>query len=85
MSLLDTDRILTEESIKSCGFFKRAYRDDYMYAKVVKNNKYNGYKIAYFDLNSKILTKIINLSDRRITKEVTVKDMDDLIGHMLTF
>lgn len=85
MSLLDTDRILTEESIKSYGFFKRAYRDDYMYIKVIRNNKHDGYKIAYFDFNSKILTKIIILSDRRITKEVKVNDIDDLIGHMLTF
>lgn len=82
MSLFDTDRELTEESIKSYGFFKRAYRDDYMYAKPVDGYKLSGYKIMYLDLQTRILTKIIDLPDKRITREVKIDDIDDLVIHM---
>lgn len=82
MSILDTDRELTEESIKSYEFFKRAYRDDYMYAKLINGNKKSGYKIMYLDLQTRILTKVIDLPDKRITKEVKIDDIDDLVIHM---
>ena len=82
MSLFDTDRELTEESIRSYGFFKRAYRDDYMYAKPINENKKSGYKIMYLDLQTRILTKIIDLPDKRITREVKIDDIDDLVIHI---
>lgn len=85
MSLFDTDRELTEESIKSYGFFKRAYRDDYMYVKPINGNKKSGYKIMYLNLQTKILTKIIDLPDRRISKDVIIYDIDDLVIHINTW
>lgn len=82
MSIFDTERILTEESIKSYGFFKRAHRDDYMYFKYINGNKRSGYKIMYLDLITKTLTMIIDLPDRRITKEFIISDIDDLAIHI---
>ena len=49
MSILDTDRLITEESLISLGFFKRAYREDYMLVKILDRGKY---KTFYFDIET---------------------------------
>lgn len=82
MSIFDTNRTLTEESIKSYGFSKRAYRDDYMCFKYTDGNKRSGYKIMYLDLITKTLTVITDFPDRRITKEFIISDIDDLAIHI---
>ena len=82
MSIFDTERILTEESIKSYGFVKRAHRGDYMWFKYIDGNKISGCKIMYLDIQTRILTKIIDLPDKRITREVKIDDIDDLTIHI---
>ena len=74
MSLLDIDRLITEESLISLGFFKRAYRDDYMLMQFLDGGKY---KIFYFDINTHVL---IDTSKPYYWNDyIKVNDIDDLI------
>ena len=49
MSIFDTDRLITEESLISLGFFKRANREDYMLVKFLDGGKYRRF---YFDIKT---------------------------------
>lgn len=74
MSILDTDRLITEESLISLGFFKRAYREDYMLVKFLGRDKY---KIFYFDIETH---EFIDTSKPYYWNDcIKVYDIDDLI------
>ena len=82
MSILDTDRLITEESLISLGFFLPQNQEEYLYYKVIDNNRWKGCKIMYFNINAMRLRKIIDLPEKRITKIVFIEDIDDLVVHM---
>ena len=82
MSILDTDRSITEESLISLGFFLLPNHTEYLYYKAIDNNKWKGCKIMYFNIDAMRLRKIIDLPEKRITKTVFVEDIDDLVVHM---
>ena len=82
MSIFDTDRLITEESLISLGFFLQPNQEEYLYYKAINNNRWNGCKIMYFNINTMKLLKIIDLPSKRITKIFFVKDIDDLVIHM---
>lgn len=73
MSILDTDRSITEESLISLGFFKRAYREDYMLVKFLDR----GHKTFYFDLETHEFT---DTSKPYYWNDcIKLHDIDDLI------
>jgi hypothetical protein len=82
MSILDTDRLITEESLISLGFFLPPNREEYLYYKAINNNRRNGCKYMYFNINTMKLRKIIDLPEKRITKTFFIEDIDDLVVHM---
>lgn len=82
MSIFDTDRLITEESLISLGFFLPPNHEDYLYYEAIDNNRWNGCKIMYFNINTMKLRKIIDLPSKRITKIFFVEDIDDLVIHM---
>lgn len=82
MSIFDTDRLITEESLISLGFFLPQNQEEYLYYKVIDNNRWKGCKIMYFNINAKRLRKIIDLPEKRIIKIVFIEDIDDLVIHM---
>lgn len=82
MSIFDTDRSITEESLISLGFFLPPNHTEYLYYKAIDNNRRKGCKVMYFDINTMKLRKIIDLPEKRITKIVFVEDIDDLVIHM---
>jgi hypothetical protein len=74
MSIFDTDRSITVESLISLGFFKRAGREDYMLVKILDMGKY---KVFYFDIETHEFTdtsKPYHWNDC-----IKVYDIDDLI------
>ena len=74
MSILDTDRLITEESLISLGFFKRAYREDYMFVKFLDRDKY---KIFYFNIETYEFT---DTSKPYYWNDcIKIYDIDDLI------
>lgn len=74
MSIFDTDRLITEESLISLGFFKRSYRKDYMLVKFLSRDKY---KIFYFDIETYEFT---DTSKPYYWNDcIKVYDIDDLI------
>ena len=74
MSILDTDRLITVESLISLGFFKRAYREDYMLVKFLNGGKQ---KTFYFDLETHEFT---DTSKPYWWNDcIKVHDIDDLI------
>lgn len=74
MSIFDTDRLITEESLMSLGFFKRACREDYMLMKILSMGNY---KIFYFDLKTHEFT---DTSKPYYWNDcIKVYDIDDLI------
>ena len=82
MSIFDTDRLITEESLISLGFFLPPNHAEYLYYKEIDNNRRKGCKIMYFNIDTMKLRKIIDLPDKRITKTFFVEDIDDLVVHM---
>ena len=82
MSIFDTDRLITEESLISLGFFLPPNHEEYLYYEAIDNNRWNGCKIMYFNINTMKLRKIIDLPSKRITKIFFVEDIDDLVLHM---
>ena len=82
MSIFDTDRLITEESLISLGFFWSPDRKEYVHFKAIDNNWRKGYKVIRFNINIMKLNKIINLPEKRITKTIFVEDIDDLVVHM---
>ena len=73
MSILDADRLITEESLISLGFFKRTYRD-YMLVKFLDGGKY---KTFYFDIETHEFT---DTSKPYYWNDcIKVYDIDDLI------
>ena len=82
MSIFDTDRLITKESLISLGFFLPQNHEEYLYYEAINNNRWNGCKIMYFNINTMKLRKIIDLSSKRITKTFFVEDIDDLVIHM---
>ena len=74
MSILDTDRLITEESLNSLGFVKRAYREDYMLVKFFSSDKY---KIFYFDIETHEFTD--TSKPYYWNDYIKVYDIDDLI------
>lgn len=84
MSILDIDRSITKESLTSLGFFLPQNRIEYLYYKAIDNDRRKGCKVMYFDINTMKLRKIIDLPDKRITKTIFVKDVDDLVIHINT-
>jgi hypothetical protein len=74
MSIFDTDRSITVESLTSLGFFKRAYREDYMFVKFIGRDKH---KVFYFDIKTH---RFIDTSKPYYWNDyVKVDDIDDLI------
>lgn len=74
MSILDTDRLITEESLISLGFFKRAYREDYMFVKFLDGGKC---KTFYFDIETHEFT---DTSKPYYWNDcIKIYDIDDLI------
>lgn len=74
MSILDTDRSITVESLISLGFFKRAYGEDYMFVKYSDRGKY---KTFYFDIETH---EFIDTSKPYYWNDcVKIYDIDDLI------
>lgn len=74
MSIFDTDRLITEESLISLGFFKRACREDYMLVKILNMGNY---KTFYFDLETHEFT---DTSKPYYWNDcIKVYDIDDLI------
>ena len=82
MSILDTDRLITEASLISLGFFLPPNHTEYLYYKAIDNNRWEGCKLMYFNIDAMRLRKIIDLPEKRITKTVFIEDIDDLIVHM---
>lgn len=82
MSILDTDRLITEESLISLGFFLPPNHEEYLYYEAINNNRSNGCKIMYFNINTMKLRKIIDLPSKRITKIFFIEDIDDLVIHI---
>ena len=79
MSILDTDRIITEESLISLGVFKRAYREDYMFVKFLDRDKY---KIFYFNIET---YEITDTSKPYYWNDcIKIYDIDDLIISIYT-
>ena len=74
MSIFDTDRLITEESLISLGFFKRAYTEDYMFVKFLDESKP---KIFYFDLKTHEFTD--TSKPYYWNHPIEVCDIDDLI------
>ena len=74
MSIFDTDRSITEESLISLGFFLPPNREEYLYYKAINNNRWNGCKYMYFNISTMKLRKIIDLPEKRITKTVFVEN-----------
>lgn len=79
MSIFDTDRLITEESLISLGFFLSPNRGEYLYYKAIYNNKWKGYKAMHFNIDTMKLREIIYLPNKRITRTVFVEDIDDLV------
>lgn len=82
MSIFDTDRLITEESLISLGFFLPPNHEEYLYYEAINNNRWNGCKIMYLNINTMKLRKILDLPEKRITKTFFVEDIDDLVVHM---
>ena len=82
MSIFDTDRLITEESLISLGFFLSPNREEYLYYKAIDNDRWKGCKVMHFNINTMKLRKIIDLPEKRITRTVFVEDIDDLVVHM---
>lgn len=82
MSIFDTDRLITEESLISLGFFLSPNREEYLYYKAIDNNRWKGCKVMHFNINTMKLLKIIDLPEKRITRTVFIEDIDDLVVHM---
>ena len=82
MSIFDTDRLITEESLISLGFFLLPNHEEYLYYKAIDNNRWKGCKIMYFNIDAMRLRKIIDLPEKRIIKTFFVEDIDDLVVHM---
>ena len=74
MSIFDTDRLITEESLISLGFFKRAYSEDYVFVKFLDESKP---KIFYFDLKTHEFTD--TSKPYYWNHPIKVHDIDDLI------
>lgn len=74
MSIFDTDRLITEESLISLGFFKRAYREDYMLVKILDRGKY---KTFYFDIETHEFTD--TSKPYYWNNCIKLHDIDDLI------
>ena len=74
MSIFDTDRSITVESLISLGFFKRAYREDYMLVKFLDRGKQ---KTFYFDIKTHEFTD----TSRPYwwNDDIKIYDIDDLI------
>ena len=82
MSIFDTDRSITVESLISLGFFLLPNHTEYLYYKAIDNNRWKGCKIMYFNIDAMRLRKIIDLPEKRIIKTFFVEDIDDLVVHM---
>lgn len=82
MSIFDTDRSITVESLISLGFFLPPNHEEYLYYEAIDNNRWKGCKIMYFNINAMRLRKIIDLPEKRIIKTFFVEDIDDLVVHM---
>ena len=82
MSIFDTDRSITVESLISLGFFLHPNHKEYLYYEAIDNNRWKGCKIMYFNINAMRLRKIIDLPEKRIIKTFFVEDIDDLVVHM---
>ena len=82
MSIFDTDRSITVESLISLGFFLLPNHTEYLYYKAIDNNRWKGCKIMYFNIDTMRLRKIIDLPEKRIIKTFFVEDIDDLVVHM---
>jgi hypothetical protein len=82
MSIFDTDRLITEEALISIGFTLSQNNEEYLYYKVINNNRWDGCKYMCFNIKTRELSKNIYLPTKRIIETVFVEDIDDLVVYM---